>query len=261
MFFKKLFKKKEHFSSDEGGIIVQENSMSHKAEAYNRLRDNLLFINSDGNHKVIQIESSVAHEGKTTVAANLAVSLGLTEKKVIVVDLDFRRPRLQNKFNISIDTGMAEFMLGTADKKDIIKQTEYKNVSVITRGAKIHNSSLVLISEKFKQLIKELREEYDFVILDCAPILQISDYINILQVSDGVLLLVAYAQTTRGQVAEAVKEIRKNKGEILGTVFTMYDKKKDKGGYYGKNYGGYYYYNHTEEYAEDDEEVTKTEEK
>ncbi len=238
-----FFGKKKNVQGAEAGIIIKENAMSHKAEAYNRLRDNVLFINADNNHKVIQIESSVAHEGKTTVAANLAVSLGLTDKKVIVVDLDFRRPRVQYKFGISIDNGIAEYMLGTIDKKELIKKSDYKNVDVITRGGKIYNSSLVLISEKFKELIKELREEYDFVILDCAPVLQISDYINILQVSDGVLLLVAYGQTTKGQVAEAVKELRKNDANILGTVFTMYSDKKNKGGYYySKGYNGYYYY-------------------
>lgn len=237
-----FFKKKKKLVGEEG-IIVKENTMSDRIEGYNRLKDNILYINADGANKVIQVESSVSGEGKTTVISNLAVSLGLTDKKVVVVDLDFRRPRIQQKFGISIDNGISEYMLGTLDKSDIVKHTQYKNVDVVTRGAKIYNSSLVLVSDKFKNFIAELRAEYDFVLLDCAPILQVSDYINISRVSDGVLFIVACGETTRNQVADAIKELRKNNTNILGTVFSKYDRKKDKGyGYYGKGSKGYYSY-------------------
>lgn len=250
-----MFFKKKKKSVEDVGIIVKENSMSSKIEGYNRLKDNILYLNADGTKKVIQVESSVSHEGKTTIACNLAVSLGLTDKKVVVVDLDFRRPRVQQRFDISIDNGISEYMLGTLDKKDLIKHTKYKNVDVITRGAKIYNSSLVLISDKFKALIDELRNEYDFVLLDCAPVLQVSDYINILRVSDGVLFLVAYGSTTRNQVSDAVKELKNNGAEILGTVFSMYDRKKDKGySYYGKGYYGKGYYSYYKSYLDEEGE-------
>ncbi len=244
-------KKTKHDKVDR--IIVTENSLSSKVEGYNRLKDNILYLSADGNNRVLQIESAVSHEGKTTVAANLAVSLGLTDKKVVVVDLDFRKPRVQQRFKVSIDNGIAEYILGVSELKDIIKPTRYKNVSVITRGAKIYNASLVFVAEKFKEMINTLRNEYDFVILDCAPVLQVSDFIHISQISDGVIFLVAYAVTTRNQVTEAVKELRKNGANILGTVFSMYDPKKDKSYGYGKYYGkGYNYYSYYKAYIDDD---------
>lgn len=256
MLFGKLFSKKRKKSTqDEHGIIVQENALSSKMEGYNRLRDNILYINSDGNNKVLQIESAVAHEGKTTIACNLAVSLGIIDKKVIVVDLDFRRPRVHHKFEMENKNGIADYMLGNLDKKDLIKQTKYKNVDIIPRGSKVYNAPLILIAEKFKELIKELREQYDFVLLDCAPVLQVSDFINILQVSDGVVLLVAYGSTTRNQVQDTVKEINKNGGKIIGTVFSMYDKNKAKGyGYHSKSYYGRGYYNYYVSNAEEEAE-------
>jgi len=249
-----LFFKKKNKHSKQGKIYVGEGG-GH-VEGYNRLKDNVLYMNADGKNKVLQVESAVSAEGKTTVICNLAVSLGLTDKKVIVVDLDFRRPRTHRLFNISKDKGIAEFILGDEEKEGIIKHTEYKNVDVITRGAEIYNSSLVLVSEKFKSLIETLRNEYDYVLLDCAPVLQVSDFIHIAKISDGVLFLVAYASTTKAQVAEAVKELRKNGANILGTVFTMYDRKKDKdyasgGKYYGYSYRAY------EEYKDDEEEEEK----
>ena len=256
----RLFKKRKSSSGGTERIIVKENSMSSKVDGYNRLKDNILYLNADGNTKVIQIESSISHEGKTTVLCNLAVALGFTDKKVIIVDLDFRKPRVQQRFGISIDCGMAEYILGTAEKKDIIKHTDskYGNVDIITRGGNIYNSSLVLVSDKFKNLISELRQEYDYVLLDCAPVLQVSDYIHIAQVSDGVLFLVAYGTTTRNQVIDAVKELKLNGAKILGSVFTMYDRKKDKGyGYYGKGYYGKGYYSYYRSYLEDEEEDKK----
>ena len=237
-----LFGKKHDEGLRKERIIVSEGSSRFGSHGYTRLRDNIIYINSDGNHKVIQIESAMAKEGKTSVAANLAVSLGLTDKKVVVVDLDFRRPRLHRVFKLTKENGIAEYMMGTVDSEHVIKHTQYKNVDLVTRGTEIYNPALILVSDKFKELILKLREKYDFVLLDCAPVLQVSDYIHISKVSDGALFLVAYGRTTKTQVSESVKELRKNNIPILGTMFTMYDRKKDsRYGYgYGGNYGKYY---------------------
>ena len=123
-------------------------------------------------------------------------------------------------------------------RENIVKHTSHRNVDLITRGTEIYNPALILVSEKFKALIASLREDYDFVLLDCAPVLQVSDYIHISKVSDGALFLVSYGKTTKAQVADAVKELNKNNITILGTLFTMYDRKKDSR--YGYGYGGYY---------------------
>ena len=229
-----LFSKKRK-SKIPGKIIVGE-GRSREQRGYDRLKDNVLYMNADGKYKVLQFESAVSSEGKTTVLCNLAVDLGLTEKKVVIVDLDFYHPCTHRIMNVSNDKGIAEYMLGNIDKNALIKHTEYKNVDIITRGAEIYNSSLVLLADKFKELIQSLREEYDYVLLDCPPVLQVSDYMHASKLSDGVIIIVAYARTTRSQVAEEIKELRKNGANILGSVFTMYDGKNEK------TYGRDYYY-------------------
>ncbi len=237
-----LFRKKKDNLEEIRKIVVSgENVSGRIIEGYNRLKDNILYMGADGKYKVIQVESSNAGEGKTTTACNLAVSLGQTNKKVVVVDLDFHKPKAHTVFNLSKENGISEFMLGKATIKDITKKTDYENVDFISGGGKVHNSSLILVSEVFKDFIATLRNEYDYVILDCAPILSISDYIHISKVSDGVLFVCAYARTTKGHVAEAIKELRRNGVHILGSVFSMYDKKRDRGDYYK-----YYYYNDTD---------------
>ena len=245
-----LFKKKVQ-TNNAGEIFIKASTKSSEFEDYNRIKDNLLYINADGTHKVIQIESSVMSEGKTTVVGNLAVSLGLTNKKVLVIDLDFRRPKIHRLFSFTKDDGISDYFLDRIGRDELIKKTEYKNVDIITRGGPVYNSSILLVSDKFKNLIEELRKEYDFIFLDCAPVLQVSDYIHISKVSDGILFLVAYASTPKTQVIDAIKELRKNGANILGSVFTMYDRNNDKGYYKGR----YKYKEYVEQPFTDDDQT------
>ncbi len=241
-----LFDKKKKKNAYQSKIIVSEDFSKVGSTGYTRLKDNVLYMNADGNCKVIQIESSLSHEAKTTIISNLAVSLGITEKKVVVVDLDFRRPKLHRMFELEKDNGIAEYMQGALDFDGLIKPTKYKNVDIITRGADIFNPSIAFLSEKFAKLIETLKEKYDYVLLDCAPVLQVSDYIHISKISDGVLFIVAYGKTTKNQVLEATNLLKKNNIKILGTVFSMYDRKRDK------EYNPYYkYYAYSERYDEE----------
>lgn len=234
-----FFNKKKKDNPELSKIIVGEDSIKH-TDGYNRLRDNILYMNADNTNKVIQTESAVKGEGKTTITCNLAVSLGLTDKKVVVVDLDFYHPRAHRLFEVEKETGIAEYILGNAKLEDIIKKTSRQNVDIITRGTEVQNSSLVFVSEKFKNMICELRGMYDYVLLDCAPVLQTSDYIHISRVSDGVIFMVEHASTTKAQVKEAIDELRKNGANILGCVFSKYDKKKDRGYSGNQSYYGAY---------------------
>lgn len=230
-----MFKKENRVKRSEAIVFGKPGNNSVK-EAITRLKDNILYFNSDGNKNVIQIESSFAGEAKTTIISNLAVALGLAEKKVCLLDLDFKKQNIHRLFMLDGKIGLGDYMVGKASKETIIQESKYKNVSIISRGSEINNSSFVLTSEKLKNLILELRKEFDFVLLDCPPVLLVSDYIHISRLSDGVLFVVAFAKTKRKQVTEAINLLRQNNINIIGCAFSFYNAKLSS------NYSEYKYY-------------------
>ena len=242
-----LFKRKK--VAREEGIVVTRGGDSSIDESYNRLKDNLIYYSDGGKHKVIQIESAIMGEGKTTLVSNLAVSLAFNDKKVAIVDVDFRRARLHRAFKIECENGISDYLSGEKNLEQVIKHTEY-GVDMITRGGSVPNSSLVLTSEKFKGMIEELAKNYDFVLLDCPPVLLISDYINIARYSDGILFVSSYGYTKKSEISEAVALLRKTGKEIIGAAMTFANSPSEKYGYYS-HYGyhgyGYSHYGHKEE--------------
>lgn len=242
-----LFKRKK--VAREEGIVVTRGGDSSIDESYNRLKDNLIYYSDGGKHKVIQIESAIMGEGKTTLVSNLAVSLAFNDKKVAIVDVDFRRARLHRVFKIECENGISDYLSGEKNLEQVIKHTEY-GVDMITRGGSVPNSSLVLTSEKFKGMIEELAKNYDFVLLDCPPVLLISDYINIARYSDGILFVSSYGYTKKSAIREAVALLRKTGKEIIGAAMTFANSPSEKYGYYS-HYGyhgyGYSHYGHKEE--------------
>ena len=224
----------------EDAIIVTD-TLNSANECYNALKDNLLMTDIK-NKKVIQIESCVSGEGKTTLACNLAVSLSFNDLKVLVIDLDFRKPRVNRLFEVPNEDGLVDYISSKIEFNKLVKHTAYKNVDVITRGSKIYNPSFLLSSEKFISLIANLRDMYDVIILDSPPVLQISDYTNISKVSDGVLFVVCHRQTKKGELLEATELLAKAEIPVIGAVMTRVDTKDPYSYYYGnyRKYGNYY---------------------
>ena len=232
-----FFKKKNKNVSLVPEIVVSDVPGSIN-ECYTRLRDNIIYYSDSGKNKVFQIESAISGEGKSTVTANLAVSLVKSGKKVLLVDLDFRKPMIHKIFKIVNLNGLVEYMLDECDKSSLIKTTEY-GVDVINRGKTDHNTSLIFMADKFKAIIDEFKKDYDVVLLDCPPVLQVSDYIHISKISDSVIYVVSSGKVRTSQVKEALSLLRREDIKIFGTVLTAMTTPKSYKNRYDY-YGGYY---------------------
>lgn len=240
--FKNLFKKQRDYNPDMIPEILVETGNVNEKEAFNRLKDNVLYFIDNGKNKVLQIESSVAGEGKSTVVANLAVMLAKNGKKVAVMDLDFRKPKIHKIFKTANTFGIVEYILGECSFEELVKKTEY-GVDVFNRGKAASNASVIFMGEKFKALLEKLKRDYDVVLFDCPPVLQVSDYIHLAKLSSGVLFVVSCEKARRSQVKEAVSALKKAGANVMGTAVTF----SGKGGL-GKNYGAYK--NHTKYYGD-----------
>lgn len=235
---KKIFGKKPHQRREVSKIYTKKDYPEQK-EAITRLRDNVLFYCIDGNKQIITLCSSVSFEAKTTTAANLAVALTESKKKVLLIDLDLKKPNLHRIFGCENKDGLIDFLLDKITIDEAIKKTEYPGLDFLNRGMSVGDTSSFFESNKFKTLIEQCKEKYDFIILDSSPVLLTSDYIYIAKISDGVVFTYAYAQTRKQQTMDAINLLKELQAPIIGCVFTFFDNKQT-----GDYYDYYYNYNY-----------------
>ena len=226
--FTNIFKRKKAVS--DAKIIITKGGMTSLDESFNRLKDNILHFGAKGN-KVVQVEASISGEGKTTLVSNLAVSLAYNGKKVVVIDFDFRNPCISKVFGVNEECGVGDYVLEDVPADSVIKHSEY-GVDVITRGKVVYNSSYVLDSKKTEELIEVLKEKYDFILLDCPPVLLMSDYMHIAKYSDGILYTVSANNVKRTAVRESLILLSKLDVPFIGSVMTGVNPKE---AFYGYN--------------------------
>ena len=198
-------------------FAIARKPKSIEAEAYRRLRTNIEYSSFDDKYKVIVVTSSFPGEGKSTTAGNLAISMSDTEKKVLLIDCDVRKPSLHRKFKISNSKGLTELIMG----KSSFNEISYKyneNLTIITSGSKVPNPSELLGSEVMYRFLQEARENFDYVIMDTPPVQLVTDAQILGSKADGTLLVVKAESTKKNQVASSVDLLRKVNATVMGTV-------------------------------------------
>ncbi|RDU21988.1 CpsD/CapB family tyrosine-protein kinase [Anaerosacchariphilus polymeriproducens] len=212
-----------------------------RREAFNTLRTNIQFCGND--IKVIGITSCSPNEGKSSISLNLAVSLAEADKKVIFVDGDLRNSVMIARYRVShAVTGLSHYLSGINMEDDFIYPTNIKNLDLILSGPVPPNPSELFGSQSFSLLIKELKESYDYIIIDTPPLGSVIDSAVISRECDGMLIVIE-ANAINYKFAQRVKEqLDKTGCKILGTVLNKVDlnKKGYMSKHYGANYGRYY---------------------
>jgi capsular exopolysaccharide synthesis family protein len=212
---------------------------SASAEAFRTLRTNLQFLDVDNPPRVLVVTSSIPSEGKTTTAVNLALALAEAEHKVVLVDGDIRRPTVHEYLNLIRAVGFSTVLSGQADLDDALQTTAYPGLSALTSGAVPPNPSELLGSVAAKKVLSDLRERFDYVIVDSPPLLAVSDAAIITADTDGVLLVAKFASTKQDQLTQAVQGLQNVGARILGVIFTMIPSRGSA--YYNYNYRYYGY--------------------
>ena len=214
-------------------FVMEKAPKSIDAEAYRSLRSNIEYSSFDDEYRAIVVTSSVPGEGKSTTSGNLALSLAQSGNKVLLVDCDMRKPSIHKKFKISNMSGTAELLLRKESFEDVANCYN-ENLTIITAGKIPPNPSEMLSSRAMTAFIKEMKEEFKYIILDTPPLQAVTDAQVLSTKADGVLLVVRAGSTKREMVLNSVDLIKKVHGKIIGTVLNGVENKKNNYYYYGE---------------------------
>ena len=233
---------------EESAIAVRENDNDIMTETFRSLRTNLLFMMGDPDKKVILVTSTISGEGKTFIASNLALSLALLGKKVILVGLDIRKPGLNKLFHLSHkEKGITQYLVApkSTDLHALIQPSGItSNLDLLLGGPIPPNPTELLARQSLEDTISTLRKEYDYIVLDTAPIGMVTDTLILSRVADASIY-VCRADYTHKTDYQLINELQEHhRLPNLCTVVNGIDMKKKKYGYYygyGK-YGKYYGY-------------------
>jgi capsular exopolysaccharide synthesis family protein len=206
-----------------GGILpfVQSDDQRHSfIESYRNLRSSLLYMAQTGTRPhTLLVTSSVPNDGKSMTAANLAIMLAMGGARVLLVDADLRKGNLRSRFNIEADAGMFEVLSQGKDWRSLAKETAVANLRLLPRGATTQRSSEFFIGPVMVKFLQESIKEYDYVLIDTAPVMAADDVTSLAPLVDGVIFVIR-AEFTSARVARAALDmLYQRKARVLGLVF------------------------------------------
>lgn len=217
-----------------GSIFAEKGTSNHQAtldhlvaltadspsvEAYRLIRMNLLwFATRNGSLKDFAVVSPGPGEGKTTVSSNLAAVLAQANLKILFVDTDFRRGRVHDIYGFLNDKGLGEYLTEGLPLDQVVRKTDTNNLSVVTSGKSVIDSSQLLSSPRMKEFIQETRKRFDMVVYDTPPVTIISDAAIVMSQLDGCLLSIRCGYTTGRILARALTLINESKTRLIGVV-------------------------------------------
>jgi len=234
---------KTNKNENKNEILLNDNPKSSFSESIKSIRANLKFSDLDGGNKVILMTSANPSEGKSFITANLACSFAKDNKKVLIIDADLRKGRQHRIFGIPNNkhNGYSNMIVNV--NKDgfsfdgYINKTDIPNLDFINLGATPPSPTELLSSDNNKLLLEFLKRKYDYIFLDCPPVLGLSDTLILSRISDFNIVVVSNKQTKMEQLLDVKKAFEKAGSNITGVVLNKVDKKR-----HGYCYGYYGYY-------------------
>ncbi|HBQ77600.1 capsular biosynthesis protein [Exiguobacterium indicum] len=210
--------KKSKMNKDARKLITVTQPKSPVAEQYRTIRTNIEFMAVDREIQAILVTSATQGEGKSTTSSNLAVAYAQQGKKVLIIDTDMRRPTVHYTFRVANGLGLSSLLTRQAEKEKAILPTKVDNLSILTAGPIPPNPAELLSSRAMEHLTEQLREEFDIIIFDAPPLLQVADSRITSKLTDGVVLVVGCTTSDRQRVLKAKEQLELAEAKILGVV-------------------------------------------
>lgn len=224
----------------EGEPYAAQHPRSPAAEAFRSLRTNLQFSSVDRPLRTLLVTSSGPREGKSTVAANLAVVMAQGGHRVTLLDADLRRPRLHRLLGVPNRVGMSDlFTRNPLDFNGALRGWRMDNMALLTSGGLPPNPAELLSSERMTQILDQVVQRSDFVIIDSPPAGAVTDATLLAARVDGVLLVIEPKRTRLPSAVQVVQQLRRAGANVVGLVFNNIP--LGRSGYYNGYYSGYYY--------------------
>ncbi len=232
----------------KGELITATQPRSPIAEAFRSLRTNIQFASVDRNLQTILVTSALPSEGKSTVAANLAIALAQSGKRVVLLEADLRRPSVHRYLAVPNRLGLSAIFVQPQVYLDgSLQGTHVPNLKVLTSGDLPPNPSELLGSERMQAIIRQVREQADVLVLDTPPVMAVTDAVVLAPRVDGVLLVVKPGDTKTSALQAAVEQLRRVGANVLGVVLNEVQTKGFRYRYYSNSY---YYYGYHEYYGQ-----------
>ncbi|MFT6716492.1 MAG: tyrosine-protein kinase Etk/Wzc [Saprospiraceae bacterium] len=232
-------------------LLVNKNPKSLMSEAFRSIRSNLQFLSSGEGPKVIAVTSTVSGEGKTFVAMNLSGIIAFSEKKVVVIDLDLRKPKIHLGFNVQNTTGMSSVLIGKSTLNDVIQNSPMNNLDFITAGPIPPNPSELILSKRMMEIIAELKLTYDVIMIDNPPVGIVTDAFPILQNADYPIYVLRAGISKKFFLNNISNLKTTEKIKNLSVILNGVEKRGSYGYGYGYDYGYGYGYGYSSGYYED----------
>ena len=231
-----------HFGKGVEDAVVFADPKSPAAEAFRSIRTNLLFMSPRERGQVVAVTSSIGGEGKTTICINLGGIISLAGKKVIILNLDMRKPTLHRKFGLSNSKGMSNLLSGHARLAEVIQHTVHENLDIISSGPIPPNPSELIGGEILPEAIRVLRKHYDVVLLDTPPIGLVTDARLVMRMAD-ITAYILRAGFSRKPFFRNIEELYAAQGHKgMGVILNDFDPARHGYGYsYGYGHGYSYY--------------------
>lgn len=225
-----------------GSYLLNEQSEMDLVEGYAKLRMNLMYsLNGKKNH-IVLVTSAISGEGKSTIAANLAISFALSGKKLLLIDADMRRACQSDNFGYKQGIkGLSDVLMGTAELQDAIQPTQWKKLSVLPAGSMTINPCELLENPAMQKMLEKAEEKYGLILIDVPPINIVSDPLALSAQTAGALIVVRQNYSDHREIRRALISSEMTGLEILGFVF--YGENLHQGKYYSRRAkNGYKYY-------------------